>query len=185
MYTHRQIENIANDTLLKFNLMKAPVNLELLTKKLKIKIENQDLSDDISGFLLKKDNKDIIGVNKNHPQVRRRFTIAHEIGHFKLHDVESPLFVDYFYRGSMLRTKESEKIYRSTHNSNNPTMEKQANFFAANVLMPKKLVQNEIEKLNDNLSYDDKLERLADIFEVSMQAMDYRLKSLGYYDYGF
>lgn len=185
MYTYKQIESIANDTLLKYKLMDTPINLSSLAKKMKIKIEHQDLSDDVSGFLLKKDGKNIIGVNENHPAVRRRFTVAHEIGHYKLHNVESPIFVDYFYRGSMLRTKESEKIYRSTHKSNNPAMEKQANFFAANILMPKKLIQYEIEKLNDSLSYDDKLYKLSDVFEVSTQAMDYRLKSLGYYDYGF
>ncbi|MDY8136919.1 ImmA/IrrE family metallo-endopeptidase [Aquimarina sp. 2201CG5-10] len=185
MYTYKKIEQIANDVLINYSLMKAPVDLNKLAKKLKIIIEPQDLSDDISGFLLKKDNKTIIGLNKNHPEVRKRFTISHEIGHYKLHNVESPLFVDYFYRGSMLRTKESEKIYRSNHKSNNPLMEKQANFFAASILMPRKLIQDEIEKLNDNLTYDDKLYRLSDIFQVSTQAMDYRLKALGYYDYGF
>lgn len=184
MSRFNQIENIANNTLIEFNLLKAPIDLEKLAKKLKISIEEQDLDNDISGFLLKKEGNTIIGLNEYHPKVRKRFTIAHEIGHFKLHEVESPLFVDYFYKGSMLRPKDS-KIYRSKSNSNNPIMEKEANFFAANLLMPKSLVKTHIEDLNDNLSYDDKLTKLAEIFQVSPMAMDYRLKSLGYYDYGF
>jgi Zn-dependent peptidase ImmA (M78 family) len=180
-----QIESIANRTLIDFNLLEAPINLERLAEKLKLSIEPQDLDDDVSGFLLKNEGKSIIGLNRNHPNVRKRFTMAHEIGHFKLHNLESPLFVDYFYKGSMLRSKESNKIYRSTHHSNNPIMEKEANFFAANLLMPKILVKIHINELNDTLGYDDKLAKLADIFQVSEQAMDYRLKSLGYYDYGF
>ncbi|MGO3181489.1 MAG: ImmA/IrrE family metallo-endopeptidase [Aequorivita sp.] len=185
MSKFNRIENIANQTLVDFNLMSAPINLEQLAKKLKISIERQDLNDDVSGFLLKKEGKATVGLNTNHPEVRQRFTIAHEIGHFKLHNFESPLFVDYFYTGSMLRSNESNKLYRSTHNSNNPSMEKEANFFAANLLMPKILIKAEIEKLNSLLSYEDKLLKISEVFKVSTQAMDYRLKSLGYYDYGF
>lgn len=185
MSRFNQIESIANRTLIDFNLLEAPIDLRQVAKKLKVSIEEQDLDNDISGFLLKKEGKTIIGLNKNHPKVRKRFTIAHEIGHYKLHNVESPLFVDYFYKGSMLRSKESNKIYRSTNNSNNPIMEKEANFFAANLLMPKMLVKIHLNELNENLSYDDKLVKLTEIFQVSEIAMDYRLKSLGYYDYGF
>lgn len=185
MSRFNQIESIANRTLMDFDLLEAPVDLRRLAKKLNVSIEEKDLDNDISGFLLKKEGKTIIGLNNNHPNVRKRFTIAHEIGHYKLHNVESPLFVDYFYKGSMLRSKESNKIYRSTHNSNNPLMEKEANYFAANLLMPKMLVKIQIDELDDNMSYDDKLIKLADIFQVSEIAMDYRLKSLGYYDYGF
>ena len=41
--------------------------------------------DDISGFLYP-GKPPVIGVNKAHAQVRQRFTIAHELGHLKLHE---------------------------------------------------------------------------------------------------
>lgn len=185
MSKFNQIENIATKTLIDYNLLKAPIDLERLAKKLKISIEEQDLDDDISGFLLKNNGKATVGINMYHADVRKRFTLAHEIGHFKLHNIESPIFVDYSYKGSMLRSKESNKIFRRNNNDVNPTMEKEANFFAANLLMPKMLVKEEIEKLNNSLDYDNKVSKLAEVFEVSTQAMDYRLKSLSYYDYGF
>ncbi|OMP31908.1 ImmA/IrrE family metallo-endopeptidase [Mangrovimonas sp. DI 80] len=185
MYSYSQIERLAYETLLNFNLLQAPIDLYDLANKLSISIESQFLDNDISGFLLKKDEKTIIGLNKNHPKVRQRFTIAHEIGHFKLHNSDSPLFIDYFYKGSILRPKNVDKIYRRNKNGNNPLMEKQANFFAANLLMPKKLIEKEILELSENLDYDDKLKRLSEKFKVSEIAMDYRLKALGHYDYGF
>lgn len=185
MSKFNQIEITATNTLIEFDLLKAPINLKRLAKKLDITIEEQDLDDDISGFLLKDKLNSTIGINKYHAKVRKRFTLAHEIGHFKLHNIDSPIFVDYSYKGSMLRSKESNKIYRRANNKVNPTMEKEANFFAANLLMPKSLIKLEIEKLNNNLDYDNKVSKLAEIFIVSTQAMDYRLKSLRYYDYGF
>ncbi len=185
MSKFNQIEITATKTLIDFDLLKAPINLKLLAKKLKITIKEQDLDGDISGFLLKDKGKATVGLNMYHADVRKRFTLAHEIGHFKLHEIDSPIFVDYSYKGSMLRSKESNKIYRRTNNEVNPTMEKEANFFAANLLMPKILVKREIENINNNLDYDNKVSKLAEVFEVSTQAMDYRLKFLGYFDYGF
>ncbi|MCZ4320297.1 ImmA/IrrE family metallo-endopeptidase [Aequorivita viscosa] len=185
MSKFNQIESIATQTLIDCNLLNAPIDLNRLAKRLNISIEEQDLDDDISGFLLKDKGKTTVGINMYHADVRKRFTLAHEIGHFKLHNIDSPIFVDYSYKGSMLRSKESNKLFRSNRNNVNPTMEKEANFFAANLLMPKILVKKEIEKLNNSLDYDNKVWKLAEVFEVSTQAMDYRLKSLRYYDYGF
>ncbi|WP_396632752.1 ImmA/IrrE family metallo-endopeptidase [Maribacter sp. R86514] len=168
------IEFKSNALLKEFGLFYVPVNVEKLTRKMGINIDEQDLDDDVSGFLVRKDGADIIGVNKYHPEVRKRFTISHEIGHFKLH-VETPLFVDY-YKGSKLNRKNSGGDYK---------MEKEANAFAASLLMPKKLILSEITKLDDDMEYESKLYSLSKKFKVSTAAMDFRLKALGLYDYGF
>ena len=84
-----------------------------------------------------------------------------------------------------MRPNSLNKLYRSNTKPNNPLIEKQANFFAAALLMPKVLIKKKVGELKESLPYDDKLIHLADMFQVSNQAMDYRLKSLGYYDYGF
>lgn len=170
------IEKKSLNLLIDNGMLKRPVKVDKLAKSIGLKIDYQDLDDEVSGFLVLKDNKNIIGVNENHPTVRKRFTISHELGHYILHINEQALFVDY-YKGN--------KLYRSTSKEYNYRMEKQANQFAACLLMPESLISEEIERLPESLSYDRKLERLSELFKVSSQAMDFRLKALGYYDYGF
>lgn len=175
MMTNSKIENISKDILIKFNLLKAPIDVEAVASKLGVEISQQDLDDSVSGFFVKKGDKNIIGLNQNHHSFRKRFTISHEIGHFKLHS-DKPLFIDH-YKGSIL--------YRSNNRPENYTVEKEANFFAATLLMPKVVISKEINNLKESLDYDEKLSELSLKFQVSKQAMDYRLKSLGYYEYGF
>ncbi|TYQ00234.1 uncharacterized protein DUF955 [Tenacibaculum adriaticum] len=172
---NNQIEKLTFEKLLELNLLEAPINVEKLCTLLNVEIVRQNLEDEVSGFLVRKNNKDVIGLNQSQHEVRQRFTIAHELGHFILHK-DQPLFVDY-YRGS--------KLYRSSQRGQNYLIEKQANFFAASLLMPKKLVNSELKKLSDDLDYDIKVDKLSRKFKVSFQAMDYRLKYLGNYDYGF
>ena len=61
------------------------VDVENIAKQLNINLILEELDDDVSGFLVIKDKEPTIIVNKLHGKNRRRFTIAHEIGHFKLH----------------------------------------------------------------------------------------------------
>tara|TARA_R100001530_G_scaffold78548_1_gene54874 strand:- start:679 stop:1209 length:531 start_codon:yes stop_codon:yes gene_type:complete len=171
----KKIEKDSEELLRQFNLLSTPVKIESLAEKLGISVIYEDLDDNISGFLVKKEGKNIIGVNESHHIVRKRFTIAHEIGHYSLH-FQTPLFVDY-YKGSML--------YRSNNKSRDYNKEKEANSYAAGLLMPQSLIDKELSNLPDNMDYEDKIYELKRIFQVSTQAMDYRLKSLGYYDYGF
>ena len=170
------IEKKSLNLLIDNGMLKRPIKVEKLAKSIGLKIDYQDVDDEVSGFLVLKDNKNIIGVNENHHAVRRRFTISHDLGHYMLHINEQALFVDY-YKGN--------KLYRSTSKEYNYKMERQANQFAASLLMPELLISEEIEKLSESMNYDRKLEKLSKLFQVSAQAMDFRLKALGYYDYGF
>lgn len=172
---NNQIEKITSEILINLNFLKVPVNVEKISSLLNVEIVRQNLQDDISGFLVRKNNKDVIGLNQSQHDVRQRFTIAHELGHFILHK-DQPLFVDY-YRGS--------KLFRSNQRGSNYIVEKQANFFAASLLMPKKLINSELKKLSEDMDYDSKVDVLSTKFKVSFQAMDFRLKYLGNYDYGF
>lgn len=101
-------------------------------------------------------------VNRLHPKERRRWTIAHEYGHF-LVDRDRP-GVDYLK--PMQRKPESERF---------------ADSFAAAFLMPEAGVQRrfyeEIERTGDFKVGD--LCRMADYFAVSLMAMALRLESLG------
>jgi Zn-dependent peptidase ImmA (M78 family)/transcriptional regulator with XRE-family HTH domain len=101
-------------------------------------------------------------VNDRHPPDRRRWTIAHEYGHF-LADRDKP-GVDYLK--PMGRRPESEKF---------------ADVFAAAFLMPETGVQQrfyeEVDRTGDFTVGD--LCRMADFYLVSLHAMTWRLEALG------
>jgi Zn-dependent peptidase ImmA (M78 family) len=97
-----------------------------------------------------------IRLNGSEPEVRRRFTLAHE---FK-HALDAP-FEDVIYR--TLRSSEERE----------PTIEALCDHFAACLLMPKKWV-----KRYWGMGVQDPAQ-LALRFDVSSQAMAYRLNQLG------
>lgn len=156
-----RIEKIAEDVLTHFKLDVTPVPVEEVASRLQIKI-GREPSEDFSGILIRKDGKALIGVNSNESHVRQRFTIAHELGHFILHK-EKETFVDY---------RDNQKDIMRT------PREKQANAFAAALLMPRtKLIKDVKTKFKDGI-YEEGLIELAELYEVSTEAMKYRLMNL-------
>lgn len=89
---------------------------------------------------------------------RRRFTIAHEIGHFVLHAGRSQAAATSYCRGSDLERSDSA--------------EGEANRFAAALLMPEPLVEHEATRCGCNIAL------LAERFAVSVPAMKLRLLTL-------
>ena len=100
--------------------------------------------------------------------MRRRFSIAHEFGHFILHN-HPGIHID---KGFFFRNKISEEV-------NNPN-EIEANRFAAELLMPKNFIVQALQNYSKNFFEDDIIERLARDFKVSKAAMGFRLQNLGY-----
>jgi Zn-dependent peptidase ImmA (M78 family) len=106
----------------------APVNLRDVVIHIQEKynvnlIKTSELEDGLSGFLTKEYNiydEEVftIGFNANHPWVRNRFTIAHEIGHLVLGHV-------------------------CNKNASSKTNEKEADLFASYLLMPKDLLKKD------------------------------------------
>ena len=147
---------------------KPAINLEDLSRKLGIEINYKSFDNEISGCLIRKDNKAIIGVNSKHTPTRQRFTIAHEIGHFQLHQGE-PVHVD------KIRVNFRDKSSETATNAE----EIEANTFAAELLMPTDLINRDIQE--NELSIDEGIiETLAKRYEVSPLAMTLRLINLGY-----
>ncbi len=127
---------------------------------------------------------------------RYRFTIAHEVGHWRLHRqhlMNDPSAISLFDANS-----EPAFVQRS---SANPPEEIQANAFAAFVLMPRRMVfeawtqwrgtdapvalsqlsignYHDDRRANEEMAMDQFCKPLADRFEVSAQAMRYRLQKL-------
>ncbi len=146
----------------------APVDVEGLSLALQLKVERQNLSDEICGMIKKKDDKYTIIVNQNHILTRQRFTIAHEIGHFIYH---RPKIGDGLVDNAMYRQITYNGIINNEINAKD---EQQANNFAANLLMPINLIEQIKNKMNG--IYDPI--KLAHDLKVSPQAVKIRLENL-------
>lgn len=90
-----------------------------------------------------------IGINADHHQVRRRFSIAHELGHF---------FLEHPQEDESANSDEESEEWR--------ICESEANEFAGELLVPKDLLKAECEKLK-NKPIDSIIGLLAVLFEVS------------------
>ena len=149
-----------------------PVDLDRIAQHLKLKVHEKRLEEEFSGFLAVPEKA--IVVNKNHPLVRRRFTIAHEIGHYVLHAKKNPdadVFID--------RAVYFRKVV-ATSNTNHQ-IEMEANAFAAGLLMPEALIEDYLEENESlDLGKSEGIKALASEFDVSPQAMSYRLRNLGF-----
>jgi Zn-dependent peptidase ImmA (M78 family) len=115
--------------------------------------------------------KTIIGANRSHHPHRQRFTIAHELGHFLLHEGQT-VYLDEKLTVN-LRSPESSK--------GEDVDEREANLFAAELLMPAAFLNRDLRgKTVDVIGDDAFLERLAKKYNVSVQALTFRLANLGY-----
>ena len=133
-----------------------------------------------SGFSVNNDTnsediKNEISVNQFEPEYRQRFTIAHELGHIILG-----------HKGISYRFSDVSK-YKNTIDRMN---EVAANKFAADLIMPEKLVKevlvNSINELDYSIDQDfdeyditQLINISANKMGVSTQAFNYRIKNLG------
>ena len=167
------------EELLQLNsIKKAPVNPEKIAKSLGIEILLKPAEDELCGFLYRGSGNEnvVIGVNQNHHPNRRRFTIAHEIGHFSLHNHQGFHF-DSENKSYLL------KLRKTNDDNLNRKEEREANIFAAELLMPRKFVEADmLEYKNADLLFGNELPRLARKYQVSVRAFTYRLMNLGFID---
>ena len=138
-----------------------PIEVTPLANQLGIRVYRAPWPDEISGKIQKDESRGgdsgfAIFVNESHPSVRRRFTIAHEIAHYVLHErqIGDGVFDDAMYRSGLPHAEEV-----------------QANALAADILMPRNLVR-EMQAI-----HGDNVEILAGLFWVSQAAMSIRLGS--------
>jgi Zn-dependent peptidase ImmA (M78 family) len=129
---------------------RVPVNLERLCRRLTFSIVEWDASPEFTAVLSVPHR--IIVVNRNMHYERRRFSVAHEIGHYALGQAGIQFFGE---RGRA---------------------ERAANRFAAALLMP----EHDIERLWRDFGCDIGFpeDALADALIVSKQALSNRLKRL-------
>lgn len=161
-------------------VLSAPVDVDLIASKLEISVEYDEALErqEVVGQILFREGSPVVKINpfQNSYEPRRRFTLAHELGHFCLHSSSSRTgFTD------SKRTMSRSESYWDRYES-------EANTFAAQLLMPRSLVISEGQKIIDAYKKNRKVngipraifvEKLADKLLVSSKAMEYRLKNLG------
>lgn len=164
VFSRVHIENSASELLKKVGIYSIPVNLESITNHLGLNVVRKDFSSDgLSAVLFRKERK--VAINSIHGKERQRFSLAHEIGHYVLHENQNDFIDPVFKRENMVLQK-------------NKSTEMEANQFAAALLMPEIFLKKSIQNIDTKDS--DWMAKLAGEYRVSMQAMSFRLLNLGY-----
>lgn len=117
---------------------------------------------EVSGLLLPAQREIWLNVREaRESSGRRRFTLAHELGHWVCQCLEGRLAPMYC---------RSDEV--GPPNGETRQLEREANVFAAELLMPERLVRKTYGALG-------RLQDVADVFQVSADAMAWRLYNLG------
>lgn len=169
--TRNSIEESALTLLKQSDKAFLPVPVEDIAIHNGIQVVRSAASWSESGFLLRSDGVAIIGINGRNSSKRQRFTIAHELGHWLLHEGR-PLIVDQ----SVMINKRDGVSSQATDRE-----EIEANQFAAGLLMPERWIHDVVSKQMElgAASREGLISTLAATFEVSVEAMSWRLINLG------
>lgn len=138
------------------------VDVEGICDKLGVSLEYtqpNEYKPEFSGSIKKVGDSYRILINSDHPEGRQRFTIAHELAHYFLHQhiIDRLELVD-------------TALYRSGQPNE---VEREANIWAAAILMPHKLIKkHEKDALNQGLKSNSQvLEYIANKMKVSKQVL--------------
>jgi Zn-dependent peptidase ImmA (M78 family) len=154
----------------RFHIFNPPVPVAQIAKKLGLLLcpLPAGAEDDISGAIIRKNDRVVIAVNPEHHSNRQRFTIAHELGHYFLHESQVYEHVDQRFSVAWRKSDPSGGV---------DWLEVEANRFAAELLIPTEFLTRDL----DSLSAIDRhtIVLLASRYGVSKDAMKFRLTNLG------
>lgn len=168
----RKFRDKVRDILINNDVKLPPVPVKMIARSMGVEVEFLNLDEEISGFLINDKNRKIIGVNSTHSIKRQRFTISHELGHFCIHNNDE-ISVDKRIGPIMIKLR--NKISSNAQNLE----EIEANQFAAELLMPEGFLLKDLKNTNVDFNDEEELKKIADKYEVSVQALSYRLINLG------
>lgn len=160
-------------------------------------IENLEVAgqDELAGFLYVNTSYGCIFVEANDHLTRRRFSVAHELGHSLLHfrpllkiaerDQEYLELTEVLYRGrnddpqetASGRVERLDQQLLEAHLPPEARMEYEANQFATELLMPEAVVRGLFARVMLRFSDDDLVSYLATEMLVSQEAMRWRLRN--------
>lgn len=155
----RSAQDKADQVLTDNFVLEPPVKVTDIARNYGLLVEEVDLGsfgDRIAGFIDPKQK--IIYVNKKDRPYRQAFTVAHELAHWLMHNDKlhsQPDTYAVLYRAPLGAPQED-------------IIEKEANAFAARLLVPKGMLETYKETIN--------ISTIASIFGVSDELIGYRLK---------
>lgn len=162
----RKIEQLVEQVLKDSRVKRPPVPIKKIARAFDLELQFHSFDkEDFSGILVREGKKSILGVNVSHHPNRQRFTIAHEIGHFLLHEGDR-VFVDRSYNVS---------LRSSTSSLGTDVEEIEANTFASLLLVPERFLSKDLEAAEVDLENKVAIGHLAKKYKVSPQAMTLRL----------
>lgn len=155
------IEGKTEKILTDFGINSVPVNVAEIAKKADVLIKHAP-SKKFSGLLYRKGHTAFMAISSSEPLVRQRFTIAHELGHFFMHP-NKDTFIEF---------RDNEK------NISRGIKEIHANQFAAALLMPRKFIEKDVKNFKNTGLASEEIKFLAKKYQVSEEAMMFRLLNL-------
>lgn len=175
-----KIEQRAEDIIEESGFTELPIKVEKIAEKLSIRIKKSP-SDEFSGLLIFRDSgkSALIALNSEEPETRQRFTVAHEIGHFLLHKSHEA-FVDFLpsHRRNKTSIHGSEELSKEEIQYLQSPKEKEANAFAAALLMPRNTLIKDLKKYKSTVLTEVDILTLASKYNVSEDAMRFRIMNL-------
>ncbi|HZE87110.1 MAG TPA: ImmA/IrrE family metallo-endopeptidase [Methylomirabilota bacterium] len=168
------INKFIESLLEKCQITQPPVDVKKIAEFLKIIVVERSYKDKgpLSGMLVRNQNKVIIGINESHNDEKKRFSIAHEIAHYFLHEGEE-LIVDNNFLVNFRHKKTNPGEYHR---------EKDANYFASCLLIPDKFLFNDLKTYQIHSLTATKFEEISkDLhkkYNVSLITMRLRIYSL-------
>lgn len=151
LYSHKYYREKAKNLTNQLGLEEPPVDPRRVADHLGIEILELTTPDWFSGVLLNIEGDYYIVLNSTLAPVKKSYTIAHEIGHHQLHKEE------------LCYLQNEKKMH----------LQKEADIFAEELLMPARLVQKEARRWYNNPGF------MARLFEVKEDLMRSRMLELG------
>ena len=171
-----KIEKNVMDTLksVEYIISECSVDVIDVAKRLGFVVGNAVLNEEDDGFIVVEEGRKeimgiktdkLIGVNSDRSLEWKRFIIAHELGHYVLHFKEKHLVGLYAHRD-----------HKRGHNE----LENEADFFAANLLMPRESFENKYNEIKQVYKNDREIvDALSKHFIVTTRMTERRIGELG------
>lgn len=193
MASIKYIRDRARQILKDLGVEKPPIPIRNIIEAWALTIEEAQGPDNYDGELVPE--KRLVKLNTNKPKTRQRYTLAHELGHWVLfHKDRLHEFIDDegedsareivdtgyddedpFDDDDWVPSPDQEDIWAEPVDlgPNKRERDREADIFAAELLMPTKWVKTSWREFGSGVA------RLARIYEVSEEAMWYKVSSLG------
>jgi Zn-dependent peptidase ImmA (M78 family) len=162
------IRKEASQLLRKHRIKNPPVPVDKIAESLGATVRYSPFEGELAGMLVRAHGQIIIGVNSLHHINRQRFTIAHECGHFLLHQGEE-IHIDRTFRINKRNEVSSMAVDAD---------EIEANRFAAELLMPFDMIMADLHGREIDVENERDLKELAQRYQVSVQSLTHRITNL-------